>query len=112
MSGVANPSPAPALTVLNIFNGIKLEKWIACVNELILKTLIKIENSYIKLQRYYTIWVIPCHINQRSPAKKKFWRKINMFSDEIHHNNHIINNNTFLEIWLIWHRMISVFFIN
>ncbi len=26
MSGVANPSPAPALTVLNIFNAVKLEK--------------------------------------------------------------------------------------
>ncbi len=32
VSGVANPSSAPALTVLKIFNAHKLEKWIACVN--------------------------------------------------------------------------------
>ncbi len=39
MSEVANTSSAPALTALNIFNAVKLEKLIACVNVLILTAL-------------------------------------------------------------------------
>ncbi len=37
VSGVANPSPAPALI---IFNAIKLEKLIICVNTLIVTALV------------------------------------------------------------------------
>ncbi len=32
MSEVANPSSAPALIALNMFNAVKLEKLITCVN--------------------------------------------------------------------------------
>ncbi len=37
---VANPSPAPALTALNIFHAVKLETLIACIYLLILTALI------------------------------------------------------------------------
>ncbi len=46
VSGVAKPRSAFALTVLNICNAIKLEKWIACVNTLTV-TNIYIFNIYI-----------------------------------------------------------------
>ncbi len=36
LSGVTNPSSAPALIVVNIFYAVKLEKWIACFNTLIM----------------------------------------------------------------------------
>ncbi len=39
VSGVANPSSSPLLTALNIFNAVKLEKWIDCINALILTAL-------------------------------------------------------------------------
>ncbi len=45
MSGVANPSSAPASTVLNIFNAVKLEKLIACINALILTALVDTRNE-------------------------------------------------------------------
>ncbi len=40
VSGLANLSSTPALTAFNIFNTVKLEKWIACVNALILIALV------------------------------------------------------------------------
>ncbi len=44
VSGVANPSSATVLTVLNIFNAVKLERLIACVNALILTALVQIKS--------------------------------------------------------------------
>ncbi len=40
MNGVANPSPAPALIALNIFNELIWKKKISCLNVLILTPLV------------------------------------------------------------------------
>ncbi len=53
MSGVANPSPASALTALNIFNAVKLKKIIACINVLILTALIYILSTVHNLRPYF-----------------------------------------------------------
>ncbi len=53
VSGVANPSSAPVLTVLNIFNAVKLERLIACVNALILTALVQSKSFLDELTLQY-----------------------------------------------------------
>ncbi len=54
VSGVAKPSPAPALIALNIFNALNWKKLIACVNALIL--------TFWYISHIYTVYNISVFI--------------------------------------------------
>ncbi len=67
MSGVANPSPASGLTALNIFNAVKLEKLIACIDMLILTALVIVK---VLVQQFtYMFLGFGSHLKGSSDAK-------------------------------------------